>query len=70
MNKIVKKEAMQAATSFLLGQAHGGMMFILVSGCTDHEKVQKLIELELKIRHDIDKLYYSEPVTRDPASAE
>lgn len=67
-----------AATSYLLGKAHGGMVFIIINSISADEKIKKLIELEASMRADIDKLFYSdEPyvqcvgrVNRDPQSAE
>lgn len=54
-----------AATLYLLGQAKGGMYFILASDESPEDKIEQLRSLENKIRTQVDKLFYSSPDTQD-----
>ncbi len=55
---VYSPEAMMAATSYLLGRAHGGMFNILEQETTAEYKVAMLADLEKELRADINKLYY------------
>lgn len=65
MTPIVTKEAMQAATSFLLGRYSTGLWLILESETSDSYKIRQLQDLEAELRKEIERLYY--PVTDDPS---
>lgn len=57
---------MQAATSFLLGIAHGGIVNVL-NTTPDYEKATDMLrELEYRLRADIEKLYYTNPSQPSP----
>lgn len=64
--KIFTPEAMQSATSFLLGKTHGGIVLIISSDVSLEDKIVKLIELEAQLRSDIEKLYYSDIIPSQP----
>ena len=52
---------MQAATSYLLGFAYSSIKNILESETSDSHQVRMLEELELKMRTEIERLYYPMP---------
>lgn len=47
-----------SATSFLLGMAHGGIAIILDSPQSADSMVKRFTELELKLRTEINRLFY------------
>ncbi len=65
MTAIVTKEAMQAATSFLLGRLHTGLWLILESETSDSYKIRQLEDLEATLRKEIERLYYPNPVSSE-----
>lgn len=56
---------MQAATSFLLGVAHGGIVNVLQHDVVS-ESLDMLQALERRLRADIEKLYYPNPSQPSP----
>ena len=64
---VYSHEAMMAATSYLLGRAHGGMFNILEQETTADYKIAMLADLEKELRSEINRLYY---VTHDQGTAE
>jgi len=64
--KKMNQYEMQAATSFLLGIAHGGIVNVL-NTTPDYEKATDMLrKLEYRLRADIEKLYYTNPSQPSP----
>jgi hypothetical protein len=61
----MNQHEMQAATSFLLGVAHGGIVNVLQHD-TLSESIDMLQALERRLRTDIEKLYYPKPSQPSP----
>ena len=52
-----------SVTSFLLGMAHGGIAIILDTPQSAESMVNRFTELELKLRKDINRLFYQPETT-------
>lgn len=57
---------LQAATSYLLGRAHGGIWAIIDSKLDMIARFTALEELEAELRKAIENLYYLTPVPTSP----
>tara|TARA_R110000868_G_C10972576_1_gene770462 strand:- start:1025 stop:1222 length:198 start_codon:yes stop_codon:yes gene_type:complete len=63
--KVKTAEAMLAATSFLLGRTHAGIVMALDEELPS-DSLDKLKDVEAALRKDIERLYYSNPERQSP----